>query len=180
MGLDPQADRTFLEDLLEVYGIDVMLVSPWALAVACSLLVLWRHCLLLFLPWRPAQSKACRSPSLDLSPGPGIQLSMASVHSVTAHLVNWAAMIDDRYCLDSAVLSGDSPFHIQQALVLFVCSLGIGSLLTWISAWITRPSHWRWNHWSMCLVCTAPNTMEHCWLWPTAPCIYSSILFGDG
>ncbi|XP_038857419.1 DENN domain-containing protein 11-like isoform X2 [Salvelinus namaycush] len=26
MGLDPQADRTFLEDLLEVYGIDVMLV----------------------------------------------------------------------------------------------------------------------------------------------------------
>lgn len=28
MGLDPQADRTFLEDLLEVYGIDVMLVSP--------------------------------------------------------------------------------------------------------------------------------------------------------
>ena len=26
MGLDRQADRTFLEDLLQVYGIDVMLV----------------------------------------------------------------------------------------------------------------------------------------------------------
>lgn len=26
MGLDPQADRGFLVDLLEVYGIDVMLV----------------------------------------------------------------------------------------------------------------------------------------------------------
>lgn len=26
MGLDPQGDRSFLMDLLEVYGIDVMLV----------------------------------------------------------------------------------------------------------------------------------------------------------